>query len=264
MKKIMFTAAAALCATVGFAIESANIVGYKQSSKGQGVDMGSAAFDAVGSAAVNIQDIVPVVGEGEELYTGGFMIMTMTDGGETGDTYVYTMAADSTDGIAQAGWFDMYGNRVNKTFLPGEGFVTVSDYETGKLQTAGQVAEDNTIFMLGTGVNSCGNTTSAPVPIANINVGVGVNTETGALLALNETTGEEIYTGGITIMTLTDGGETDETYVYTTAADATDGIAQAGWFDLNGNRVTISFDAGVGFIVVSDYEGGCIELPAAL
>ena len=30
MKKLMFTAAAALCATVGFAIESANTVGYLQ------------------------------------------------------------------------------------------------------------------------------------------------------------------------------------------------------------------------------------------
>ena len=244
-------------------ITSPNVVGYNQASAGVGVDMGSASFDTIGGGAVNLQDIVPVVGEEEELYTGGFMIMTMTDGGETGETYVYTIAEEATDGIAKAGWFDGTGARVNKTFLPGEGFVTVSDYETGRLQTAGQVATESTIFMLGTGVNSCGNTTSAPVSIGNINVGVGVDAE-GNLLALNPDSGEELYTGGVMIMTLTDGGETDETYVYTLASEATDGIAQAGWFDGTGARVNVSFPAGKGFIAVSDYEGGCIELPSAL
>ena len=226
--------------------------------------MGSAAFDAVGSAAVNIQDIVPVVGEGEELYTGGFMIMTMTDGGETDEMYSYYTAADAPDGIATAGWFDPDGVRVAKTFLPGEGFVTVSDYETGKLQTSGQVASDNTAFALITGVNSCGNTTSATLPLQNIAVGVAINATTGDLLAANEATGEEIYTGGLMVMTLTDGGETDEMYSYYTAADAPDGNATAGWFDPDGNRVTKSFEAGVGFLVVSDYTESYIGLPSAL
>ena len=255
----MIAASAALVATVGLCVESANIVGYLQSDKGQGVDMGSAAFDSVGGAAVNVQDIIPIVGAGEELYTGGFNIMTMTDGGETDETYSYYTAGDAPDGVA--GWFDGNGTRVTKTFLPGEGFVTVSDYETGKLQTSGQVAEGVTIFTLGTGVNTCGNTTSAAVSIEDFTVGVGVDAE-GNILTVNPDNSEELYTGGLVIMTLTDGGETDQSYSYYTAGDAPDGVA--GWFDGDGVRVTVSFPAGTGFIVVSDYTEGCIALPSAL
>lgn len=243
----------------GADVVSSSVVGYMQSDKGQGVDMGAPAFDAVGGSAVNVQDITPIVGEAEELYTGGFNIMTMTDGGETDETYSYYTAGDAPDGVA--GWFDGDGVRVTKTFLPGEGFVTVSDYETGKLQTSGQVADGETIFILGTGVNSCGNTTSAPLSIEAFTVGVGVDAE-GNVLTVNPDTSEELYTGGLVIMTLTDGGETDESYSYYTAADAPDGVA--GWFDGDGQRVTKTFAAGVGFIVVSDYTEGCIALPSAL
>ena len=238
---------------------SSSVVGYMQSDKGQGVDMGAPAFDAVGGSAVNIQDIVPVLGSTEEeLYTGGFVIMTMTDGGETDESFAYYTAEDAPDGVA--GWFDGAGNRSEKTFAPGEGFVTSSDYETGKLQTSGQVADAITIFQLGTGVNSCGNTTSGSVSVQAINVGVGVDAE-GNLLSTNAAE-EELYTGGLVIMTLTDGGETDESYSYYTADDAPDG--SAGWFDGAGDRVVKTFDAGVGFIVSSDYEESYISLPSAL
>ena len=238
---------------------SANTVGYLQSAKVTGVDMGSAAFDAIGGAAVNIQDIVPVVGEEEELYTGGFVIMTMTDGGETDESYSYYTAEDAPDGVA--GWFDGTGARSTKTFQPGEGFVTSSDYETGKLQTSGIVATDDSVFALGTGINSCGNTTSATLSIEALKVGVAIDEE-GNLLSVNEDTEEEIYTGGLVIMTLTDGGETDASYSYFTAEDAPDGVA--GWFDGAGDRVSVSFDAGVGFIVSSDYAESYIKLPSAL
>lgn len=265
MKKLMFaTALAAFCgAVMADGIESVNTVGYMETAKGTGVDMGAAAFNGLSGAAINIQDIIPVVGEEEELYTGGFTIMTMTDGGETDETYSYYTAEDAPDGLGVAGWYDLSGVRATKTFLPGEGFVTSSDYDAGKLQTAGEVAVENIVFTLGTGINSCGNTTSAPVGIQSIGVGVGVD-ENGNLLSVNETSGEEIYTGGITIMTLTDGGETDETYSFYTAEDAPDGLGDAGWYDLSGVRATVSFGAGVGFIVSSDYQGGCIELPSAL
>ena len=223
--------------------------------------MGSAAFDSVGGGAVDIQSIVPVVGSEEELYTGGFVIMTMTDGGSTDETYVYTLAADAADG--KDGWFDSNGERVVKTFLPGEGFVTSSDYETGKLQTSGAVAQEDTVFSLGTGINSCGNTMSAQLSIADIAAGVALDAE-GNLLKVNATTEEELYTGGVVIMTLTDGGSTDQTYVYTLAEDATDEIAKDGWFDSNGQRVTVDFDAGVGFIVSSDFAESYIKLPSVL
>ena len=131
------------------------------------------------------------------------------------------------------------------------------------MQTSGSVAAEDSIFSLGTGINSCGNTTSASLSITAIKVGVDVDEE-GNLLATNEKTEEEIYTGGLVIMTLTDGGETDQSYSYYTAEDAPDGGANAGWFDAEGTRVTVNFDAGVGFIVSSDYAESYIKLPSAL
>ena len=261
MKKLMIAAVASMAAVGAFAVESANVVGYLQSDKGQGVDMAAAAFDTVGGGEVDVQSLLPVVGGEEELYSGGFMLMTLTDAGETEETYIYTLAADAPDG--KDGWFDsVTGERVVKTFKPGEGFVTVSDYEGGKLQSAGQVSDSASVFVLRTGVNGCGNTTSAAVSIEDVGVGVGVDAE-GNLLTVNPDNDEELYSGGIMIMTLTDGGETDKTYIYTLAADASDGVA--GWFDsVTGERVSINILAGAGFVVVSDYTEGCITLPSAL
>ena len=239
-----------------------NAVGYKTTSAITGISQKISAFDAVSAGAVNIQDIVPVVGEGEELYSGGFVIMALTDGGETAESFTYTLAADASDGIAKDGWFDDLGNRATKTYLPAEGFVLVSDYETGALTTSGQVATEDTIFSLGTGINSCGNSTSGEVTIDKITVGVGVNEE-GELLSTNDAE-EEIYSGGLVIMMLTDGGETAESFTFTLAADASDGVAKDGWFDDLGNRATKPFDAGEGFIVVSDYAESYIKLPSAL
>ena len=223
----------------------------------------SAAFDAVGGAAVDIQDITPVVGTAEELYTGGFVIMTLTDGGETGASFTFTLAEDAPDGIESNGWFDDLGNRAVKTFLPGEGFVLSSDYEEGQLTTSGAVAKEDTIFSLGTGINSCGNTMSKSITINQVVPGVAVSEE-GELLTTNTTTEEELYTGGLVIMTLTDGGETGASYTFTLAADAPDSVNADGWFDDFGERSTEPFDAGVGFVVSSDYTESYIKLPTAL
>ena len=50
MKKLMFTAAAALCATVGFAIESANTVGYQTYESGLGIENVGAAFSPINAS----------------------------------------------------------------------------------------------------------------------------------------------------------------------------------------------------------------------
>lgn len=230
-----------------------------------GLNTMAQAFDAIANEGFNLVDIKPVIDtDTEEMYTGGIVIMTLTDGGETDQTYFWTIAEDAADGEGE-GWFDDQGIRItDKVFLPGEGFLVGTDYETSKLMTAGQVAAEDTVFTLITGLNCCGNTMSASFKLGDIEVGVGVD-EDGNLLAFNEETGDELYTGGIVIMTLTDGGETDQTYFYTLADDAADGEG-AGWFNDQGERCdeSVSFDAGIGFLVGSDYVAGCIRTPSAL
>lgn len=218
--------------------------------------MNAASFDGLGNAdgSFDIQSLVPVVpGGAADLYTGCMTIMTMTDGGETAESYGFIPAAESADG--KDGWFNDIGQRVNKTFAPGEGFVLVSDFEEGTLQSAGQVANKDTIFVMIPGVNSCGNTSSATIDIGDIKVGSAVTPE-GELVTT------DLYTGCMTYMTLTDGGETANSYGFIPAAESTDG--QDGWFNDVGARVTLDIPAGQGFIIVNDFEGGAIKIPSAL
>ena len=268
MKKLMIAlGAAALCGAV-FAedITSANIVGYANvQTEKVGINSMAQAFDAIANSGFNLVDIKPVINtELEEMYTGGVVIMTLTDGGATDQTYIWTLEEDAGDGEGE-GWFDDQGVRItDKVFLPGEGFVVSTDFETSKLVTAGQVAVEDTVFNLITGINSCGNTMSASFKLGDIEAGVGVD-ENGDMLLVNEESGEELYTGGIVIMTLTDGGATDQTYIYTLEEDAADGEG-AGWFNDQGERCddSVTFDAGIGFVVSSDFVGGCIRIPSAL
>ena len=77
--------------------------------------------------------------------------------------------------------------------------------------------------------------------------------------------GEELYSGAFQIMTLTAGTETDDTYLYLTAEDAegVDGVATAGWFNLDmDTRLTgddaVTFAPGEGFLVISDFDDATV------
>ena len=59
MKKLMIAASAVLCATVGFGLESANVVGYSTTTIRSGYTLLIPAFDNVGSEGMDIQKIVP-------------------------------------------------------------------------------------------------------------------------------------------------------------------------------------------------------------
>ena len=81
-------------------------------------------------------------------------------------------------------------------------------------------------------------------------------------------TSEEAYTGCFTIMTLTSDTATDKNYFWFTAADAeaVDGIAEAGWFNEDmDTRMTgdnaVSFDAGEGFLLISDFDTAYAKIP---
>jgi hypothetical protein len=148
MKKLMIAASAALCATVSFAeLASANVVGYVQKEQLDGAFSRIACFDGVATEAMDIQEIIPAFPEGEELYTGGVQIMTLTAGTETDATYIYMTATDAkeVDGIEKAGWFNMdMDTRLTGakavTFEPGEGFLVISDFDTSFVKVPGNPA----------------------------------------------------------------------------------------------------------------------------
>jgi len=251
-------------------LESANIVGYTQNALGDVANSQIVCFDGITAGGeIDIQSIVPKVADPTtplESYQAS--IMTLTPGMETEAIYFYLTAADAPDGLG-AGWFDENGairmtGEDAVTFDPGVGFVAINDYGEGLSFTyAGQVAEGATIVELGDVANSCGNNSLSTINIQDIQVGLDVDGEGNLVLTDGVDTIESYQ---VSIMTLTPGMETAAIYFYLTAADAPDGLG-AGWFDENGAiRLTgddaVTFDAGVGFIVINDFGTGAkVKIP---
>ena len=211
---------------------------------------------------MDIQAIVPeVVGE-EEFYSGGVQIQVMTSGLATEATYVYLTAEDAegVDGVAEAGWFDEdWSARVVKTFAAGEGFVGVSDYDAARIQTSGAVVSDAQIITLGVNANLCGNNRPVALDMQDILPGLEYDEKTSSI-----SLGDDFYSGCVQIQTMTSGLATESTYAYLTAEDAegVDGLTQAGWFDEDwSGRVDKEFEAGEGFVAVSDMDTAYIKLP---
>ena len=112
------TAAAALCASVGFSIESANIVGYQEVAVPAGSSMRTATFKAI-SGDYKISDIKvsdTVVGGGND------MIQKINADGSWGDLYYYLTLAGT--GYVEDGWYkDDYGGEAvtdSDVLAPGE------------------------------------------------------------------------------------------------------------------------------------------------
>lgn len=229
-----------------------------------------ACFDGIAVADMDIQQILPKLPEGEELYSGCFQIMTLTPGTATDKTYIYLTAEDAAgvDDIAEPAWFDD-GMNYRLTgdnavfFAPGEGFLVSSDIGGSTVTFAGEVATGATISELGSGWTFKGNNALQALDIQAIKVGTECDQD-GNL----STPVDDLYSGAFQIMTLTPGTATDKTYIYLTAGDAegVDGDASEGWFDDGMNyRLTgdnaVSFEVGDGFLVSSDYDSAFIKIP---
>ena len=256
MKKLMIAASAALCATVSFAeLASANVVGYAKDQLAGNANLRAAQFNMVSAEGMDIQTIMPSIPEGEEFYSGCIQIQLCTSGMGTEATYMYLTAEDSPDG--EAGWYDeVWENRIEKTFAQGEGFVAVSDYDTGFVTTAGEVISGAQVVPLAGNANLCGNNRPTELDIQDIIPGLVYDEETGAL-----SKGEDFYSGCVQIQLCTSGMGTEATYMYLTAEDSPDG--EEGWYDeVWENRIEKTFNAGEGFVAVSDYDEAFISLPA--
>ena len=243
-------------------IVSSDVVGYSKNELGNNANLRASEFDMVDGEGMDIQSIIPeVVGE-EEFYSGGVQIQLVTSGMETEVTYAYLTAEDAkdVDGVAEAGWFDEdWSTRVVKTLAAGEGFVAVSDYDAARIQTSGAVVSDAQIITLGVNANLCGNNRPVALDMQDILPGLEYDEKTSSI-----SLGDDFYSGCVQIQTVTSGMETEATYAYLTAEDAADvdSVSEAGWFDEDWTaRVVKDFDAGEGFVAVSDADTAYIKLP---
>jgi hypothetical protein len=116
MKKLMFAAAAALCATAGFCVESANIVGYdtlalRGGNQAKGV---GASFIPVSEGGLKLGDIKIIGYDTTEGYADFEVQAKQLDGAGRGGT-TYFWCDFEEEGDVYYGWYDEDMNDFNDT-----------------------------------------------------------------------------------------------------------------------------------------------------
>jgi hypothetical protein len=124
MKKLMIAASAALCATVGFSLESANVVGYQnvdaldsQTGNFANFYAGGPCFSAVGAsgASYKLGDVKMNCGA-----AGEDVIQFLTDDSAT--TYMIATYVSKDEDAELEGWWDVTEDDIGVTSLNEETF----------------------------------------------------------------------------------------------------------------------------------------------
>lgn len=156
MKKLMFVAAAALCASVfAAAIESSNIVGYATGSLQKNGTMVSAQFLNIGSTGnIDLQSLIPTGPDTSD----NVQIQTLDAYGYTKDSYDWNDWANDN-----ACWVDAdYAPIEGVTFAPGQALWVMGSAATQGIQSSGQVGTKDVVVTLQKNGTLAGN----PFPIA--------------------------------------------------------------------------------------------------
>ena len=137
MKKLMIAASAALCATVGFSLESANIVGYAQNNLVEGYKAAGASFVNVGETGCKLTDLVPA-GIGDKSL-GVINVQLLDASGNMTASYSYYKGG--TGKRATEGWYQgmtLIGEANNVPLPAGTG-LWIKGAAGLSIQTSGQV-----------------------------------------------------------------------------------------------------------------------------
>ena len=158
MKKLLFVATAALCATVFGAIESTNVVGYQQVPVTTGFVLFTPTFKGIGVDSMNLSDIKIVKADGSASEVmGSVAVQKMDSAGAYLDSYLYF------EGI---GWTDSDG----VTIKTGEAICVNNDAgETVYFRVAGQVDLENK-NAVDSGFVLWGNSTPVTVDLEDVTI----------------------------------------------------------------------------------------------
>lgn len=239
MKKLMIVAAAALCATAFADIESANTVGYVETSL-QGFKMITPSFKNIAGETYPIDNFV-VKGATD----GKTNIQVLdSDGKVVGDYYWYNEFVDG-DTTYPAGWFDASGAEPADIQLnPGEAVFFYSEESGITILSAGEVPGEITHDVVGFAM--LGNGSPVKIDVDSMKV-------TGA-------------TDGKTNIQVLDaeGKVVGDYYWYNEFVDG-DTTYPAGWFDASGAEPAgIQLEAGEAVLFYSEETGIKTTVPAAL
>ena len=236
MKKLMIAASAALFATVGFCVESANIVGYQTKAVRQYLSQQVCTFDQIGATggALDIQNLIPVDANGDAVGGGEVTVQFISSLGVLQTSYLYCLEEEMGD---DAGWYDDDGNMADYTFDAGEAFQLYSNSAVNFIYS-GEVnmAETDVPFRQYLSVQA--NIRPASVDIQSI-VPVDDN--------------EELIGGGeVTIQFISPLGILQTSYLYCLEEEMGE---EAGWYDDDGNMADYTLAAGEGFKVYAGQAG---------
>ena len=230
------------CATVGLCIESANVVGYLNKDVRKNLSQQVCTFDQIGvtGGALDIQNLIPVDGDGEYVGDGAVNIQFISDRGVNQASYAY-YGKDEYDDDMPAGWYNEKTDELAEyIFNSAEAFLVYSSTACNFLYS-GEVnmAETDVPFRKNLSVQA--NIRPSSVDIQSI---IPVDGE-----------GEYIGDGAVNIQFLSDRGATQSAYAYY-GKDEYDDDMPAGWYNEKADELAeYTFSAGEGFMVYASSAG---------
>ena len=217
-------------AASAFAVESANVVGYQESSSVAGFNWVAPNFTTVGETTACFGDI-SIAGDDVVEYGDNIQIV---DADGNCDALYYWTGAD--------GWFDMDGSGEymnDEAIVRGKSVIVYTDVAGATIRVKGEVITNSVVFAEGSvaGFNWVGNPFPVDITYANISIA-----------------GDDVVEYGDNIQNVDADGNCDALY-YWTGVD--------GWFDMDGSGEYMNdviIPAGKGFIVYTDVAGATITI----
>jgi len=229
-------------ATVGFSIESSNVVGYQNKDVRKNLSQQVCTFDQIGvtGGALDIQKLIPVDGEGDYAGDGAVHIQFISALGVLQSAYGYYGDDEYDDGM-KAGWVDEDNDELaDYSFDSAEAFLVYSSTACN-FQYSGEVnmAETDVPFRKNLSVQA--NIRPSSVDLQSI---IPVNGE-----------GEYIGDGAVHIQLLSPLGAMQTQYGYYGDDEYDDGM-KAGWVDEDNDELAdLTLTAGQGFMVYASQAG---------
>lgn len=197
MKKLMITAAAALCATLGYSeITSQNVVGYQENNARAGLKAMGASFAAVAGKTIDLTDLVVTGYDKEEGCEEDVKVQILNSLGMGGVTYAWYDLND--DGEIYYGWFaDDEVAKGDVVLSPGDALWVSAPNESYKILSSGQVPTEDVVVTLRSGNKLVANPTPISVDLTEIVV-AGYDPEEGCEEDVKAQILNNVGMGGVT------------------------------------------------------------------
>ena len=218
------------------------MVGYQTKAVGKNLSQQVCTFDQIGVAggALDIQNLIPVDGEGDYVGDGAVNVQFLSNLGVRQLSYAYYGEDEYDDGFA-AGWYNEDTDELAVySFSSAEGFMVMAS-KAFNFVYSGEVNQSETDVPFRKNLSPQGNIRPTTVDIQTI---IPVDGE-----------GEYIGDGAINIQFLSNLGVRQLSYAYY-GKDEYDDDMPAGWYNEDTDELAeYTFAAGEGFVMMAGKAG---------